>query len=142
MTADCMPVLFCDRAGATVAAVHAGWRGLAAGVLEETLKAIRVDTGKVLAWLGPAIGPGAYEVGEEVRQAFMAKDAAMAAAFLAGKPGKWMCDLYELARLKLAIAGVRHIHGGGFCTYEDQERFFSFRRDGECGRMATLIWLD
>jgi len=142
MTADCLPVLFCDQAGTTVAAVHAGWRGLAAGVLEETLKVMRVDTGRVLAWLGPAIGPGVYEVGEEVRQAFMAKEAAMAAAFLPGKPGKWMCDLYELARLKLMIAGVRHIHGGGFCTYKEQERFFSFRREGECGRMATLIWLD
>jgi YfiH family protein len=142
MTADCLPVLFCDWAGTTVAAAHAGWRGLAAGVLEATLKEMAVAPPQVLAWLGPAIGPESYEVGEEVRQACIAKDEGAAAAFHTGKSGKWMCDLYKLARLTLAAAGVQHIHGGGFCTYKDTERFFSFRRDGECGRMATLIWLE
>ena len=143
MTADCLPVIFCDRAGTTVGAAHAGWRGLAAGVLEATLDSMGVPFAGVLAWLGPAIGPKAYEVGEEVRQAFVAHSADAAQAFAPGRAqGKWWCDLYKLARQRLAAAGVNDVYGGGFCTFTDKERFFSFRRDGECGRMATLIWLE
>ena len=140
MTADCLPVIFCDRQGARVAAAHAGWRGLAAGVLEATLKSM--ETTDVLAWMGPAIGPQAYEVGNEVRQAFVTQSAEAAKAFAPGRTeDKWWCDLYMLARQRLAAAGVKDIYGGGLCTFTDQERFFSFRRDGECGRMATLVWL-
>lgn len=142
MTADCLPVLFCDRAGTRVAAAHAGWRGLSAGVLEATIKAMDVAPDQMLAWMGPAIGPGAYEVGEEVRARFVAGAPQSAAAFRTGKAhGKWWCDLYSLARQRLRAAGVQAVYGGGFCTYTERERFFSFRRDGECGRMATLIWL-
>ena len=142
MTADCLPVLFCDRAGTRVAAAHAGWRGLAAGVLEATTQAMEAAPGGLLAWMGPAIGPKAYEVGEEVRAAFIAQDPGAAAGFTPGKaPGKWWCDLYMLARRRLEAAGIERIYGGGLCTYTERERFFSFRRDGECGRMATLIWL-
>lgn len=140
MTADCLPVIFCDEAGTRVAAAHAGWRGLSAGILEATLEAMA--TTDVLAWLGPAIGPKAYEVGEEVRQAFVAHSADAAKAFAPGKaPGKWWCDLYMLARQRLQAAGVKTIYGGDFCTSTEKERFFSFRRDGRCGRMATLVWL-
>ena len=142
MTADCLPVLFCDRAGARVGAAHAGWRGLAAGVLEATVQAMETAPGELLAWMGPAIGPKAYEVGSEVRQAFVSRDPGAIAAFTPGQAaGKWWCDLYMLARRRLEAAGITHVYGGGFCTYTEQERFFSFRRDGECGRMATLIWL-
>lgn len=142
MTADCLPVLFCDRAGRHVAAAHAGWRGLAAGVLEATLKAMPVPADELLVWFGPAIGPQAYEVGGEVRQAFVAQDPAAANAFKpSGGEGKWHCDLYMLARQRLLASGLRRFHGGDLCTYTDSGRFFSFRRDGECGRMATLIWL-
>lgn len=142
-TADCLPVLFCDRAGTRVAAAHAGWRGLAAGVLEAAVAAMDAPAGELLAWMGPAIGPKAYEVGEELRQAFVSRDPKAAAAFAPGRgPGKWWCDLYMLARQRLEAMGMKQIHGGGSCTYTEQERFFSFRRDGECGRMATLVWLD
>ncbi|HEY1991051.1 MAG TPA: peptidoglycan editing factor PgeF [Gammaproteobacteria bacterium] len=141
MTADCLPVIFCDPAGSCVAAAHAGWRGLSAGVLEATLKAM--GTQDVLAWMGPAIGPQAYEVGAEVREAFVGHSAGAAKAFLPGKAeGKWWCDLYTLARQRLEAAGVKAVYGGGSCTFTDRERFFSFRRDGQCGRMATLIWLE
>jgi YfiH family protein len=141
MTADCLPVIFCDKGGTTVAAAHAGWRGLSAGVLEATLKSM--GSSDVMAWMGPAIGPQAYEVGDEVRQAFVVQSPEAAKAFAAGKvPGKWWCDLYALARQRLEAGGVKDIYGGGFCTFTDRERFFSFRRDGECGRMATLIWLE
>lgn len=143
MTADCLPVLFCDRAGIKVAAAHAGWRGLSAGVLEATIAAMNTDPAELMAWLGPAIGPESYEVGEAVRQAFVHLDADAAAAFAPGKvPGKWWCDLYALARRRLEAAGVTRVYGGGLCTYADRERFFSFRRDGECGRMATLIYIE
>lgn len=143
MTADCLPVIFCDRAGAKVGAAHAGWRGLSAGVLEATLRSMGAAPEDVLAWMGPAIGPEAYEVGDEVRQTFVAHSAEAAGAFVPGKaPGKWWCDLYMLARQRLEAAGVESIYGGGFCTFTDKERFFSFRRDGQCGRMATLIWLE
>jgi len=141
MTADCLPVLFCDQAGTQVAAAHAGWRGLAAGVLEATLRSMNAKPETILAWLGPAIGPQAYEVGEDVRRAFVGASAEAEQAFKPGKvPGKWWCDLYLLASQRLHRMGVRQIHGGGFCTYTERERFFSFRRDGETGRMATLIY--
>jgi len=142
MTADCMPVLFCDRAGSLVAAAHAGWRGLAAGVLEATIAAMQMPAGEMLAWLGPAIGPDVYEVGDEVRAAFVGRDVRAERAFRPHGDGKWLCDLYKLTRQRLSLAGVDHIYGGGYCTYTDKERFFSYRRDGECGRMATLIWLE
>lgn len=141
MTADCLPVLFCDAAGSVVAAAHAGWRGLAAGVLENTVAAMGVPAANLMAWLGPAIGPQAFEVGDEVRAAFVAADSAAAGAFVSGHPGKWLADIYALARLRLHAGGVGQIFGGGFCTVTDRERFFSYRRDGVTGRMATLIWL-
>ena len=142
MTADCLPVLFCDRAGSVVAAAHAGWRGLAGGVLESTLAAMAVAPGEVLAWLGPAIGPAAFEVGDEVRAAFVGGIPDAAAAFVPVSVGKWLADLYALARLRLQRAGVPSIHGGEACTFSDPARYFSYRRDGVTGRMATLIWLD
>ncbi|MGA9851309.1 MAG: peptidoglycan editing factor PgeF [Gammaproteobacteria bacterium] len=141
MTADCLPVLFCDRAAKTVAAAHAGWRGLAAGVLEAAVAAMRTSPDEVLAWLGPAIGPEAYEVGEEVRAVLIKEHPQAEQAFESARPGKWLCDLYLLASLRLRRAGITHIYGGGFCTFSEHERFFSYRRHGECGRMATLIWL-
>lgn len=142
MTADCMPVLFCDRAGSLVAAAHAGWRGLAAGVLEATIATMQMPPTEILAWLGPAIGPEAYEVGEEVQQTFINQEARAERAFKPRENGKWLCDLYKLARQRLSHAGVEHIYGGDFCTVTDKARFFSYRRDGQCGRMATLIWLE
>ena len=141
MTADCLPVLFCADDGSVVAAAHAGWRGLLAGVLEETVAAMAVPAGTVLAYLGPAIGPRAFEVGDEVRTAFVAADAALAAAFKPARPGKWLADLYMLARLRLAGQGVVRVYGGDFCTHSDGYRFFSYRRDGQTGRMASMIWL-
>lgn len=140
MTADCLPVLFCDGAGSVVAAAHAGWRGLAAGVLESTVAAMAAPAPELMAWLGPAIGPEAFEVGDEVRAAFLADDGAAAAAFRS-RGDKWLCDLYALARLRLARLGLTQVFGGGLCTYGDKDRFFSYRRDGATGRMATLIWL-
>ncbi len=142
LTADCLPVLFCDRAGSVVAAAHAGWRGLAGGVLEATVAAMRVPPGEVLAWLGAAIGPQAFEVGDEVRQAFVARHPQAAEAFLPRTPGKWLADIYVLARIRLAHAGVQAVYGGGRCTYTEADTFFSYRRDGITGRMASLIWLE
>ena len=140
--ADCLPVLLCDRAGTVVAAAHAGWRGLAAGVLEKTVAALPVPPGELLAWLGPAIGPEAFEVGEEVRDSFVGADAAAAIAFRAGgQPGKHYADLFVLARQRLARAGVQRVSGGGLSTHGDPARFYSYRRDGITGRMAALIWL-
>ena len=141
MTADCLPVLFCDRAGSVVAAAHAGWRGLVGGILESTLVGMAVPAAELLAWLGPAIGPQAFEVGDEVRTAFLADDPAAATAFVALGAGKWLADLYALARRRLLRAGVQQIYGGGECTLSDRARYFSYRRDGITGRMATLIWL-
>ncbi len=132
--ADCMPVLFADEAGTTVAAAHAGWRGLAAGVLEATVEAMGVAPDRVHAWLGPAIGPRVYEVGEEVRAAYRGHEA----AFTPGRPGHWLLDLYAVARRKLA--GLKSVSGGGFCTYSEQ-RFFSYRRDRTASRMGAFIWL-
>src|SRR5688500_15381921 len=136
MIADCMPVLFADDSGTTVAAAHAGWRGLAAGVLEATISATGVAPQKLLAWLGPAIGPQLYEVGDDVRTAFRGYES----AFSATRPGHWLLDLYAVARRKLHAKGLREISGGAFCTYSEPERFFSYRRDGTRARMAALIW--
>ena len=142
MTADCLPVLFCDGVGTVVAAAHAGWRGLVAGVLEATISKMGVSPGELLAWLGPAIGPSCFAVGDEVRTAFVDHDPAAANAFLPQPPDKWLADIYRLARQRLQAAGVRAIYGGDFCTVSDAKRFFSYRRDGVTGRMASLIWLD
>ena len=144
LTADCLPVLFCDRTGTVVAAAHAGWRGLAGGVLEATIAAMRVPPGDVLAWMGAAIGPQAFEVGDEVREAFVGQHLEAATAFLphpASIPGKWLADIYRLARIRLERAGVQAICGGGRCTYQEAGAFYSYRRDGITGRMASLIWL-
>jgi len=142
LTADCLPVLFCDEAGTRVAAAHAGWRGLLAGVLENTVAALAVPGERLMAWLGPAIGPQAFEVGGEVRDAFVAREPVAAAAFVARSDGKWLCDLYRLARQRLAAQGIRRVAGGDFCTLRDPGRFFSYRRDGTTGRMASLVWLE
>lgn len=141
LTADCLPVFLCDRAATGVAVVHAGWRGLAAGVIEQGLAAMDIPGREVLAWLGPAIGPQAFEVGDEVRQAFVAQHPAADSAFRKNPEGRFFADIYALARLRLAAAGVTSVHGGGFCTHHDRERFFSYRREGQTGRMASLIWL-
>lgn len=141
MTADCLPLLLCDRAGTVVAAVHAGWRGLLAGVIETTVARMKVAPMDILAWLGPAIGPDAFEVGNEVRDAFMQQDPRSEQAFRPKGNGKWMADLYLLARMRLKSLGVPSTYGGDLCTYQDARRFFSYRRDGVTGRMATLIWL-
>ena len=133
--ADCMPVLFADEAGTTVAAAHAGWRGLAGGVLEATVEATGVPRHKLLAWLGPAIGPRVYEVGEDVRAAFRGYEDALTP----NRPGHWLLDLYAVARRKLV--GLKSVSGGGFCTYSEPARFFSYRRDGTSGRMGAFIWL-
>jgi YfiH family protein len=141
LTADCLPLLLCNQEGTEVAALHCGWRGLAAGVIEQGLKRFRSPCHLLMAWLGPAISARHYEVGGEVWRAFTDRDATAAAAFHEIRPGKWFCDLYALARRRLAAAGVQHVYGGDCCTYSDQERFFSFRRSGECGRMASLIFM-
>ncbi|MBS1170327.1 MAG: hypothetical protein H6R01_1245 [Burkholderiaceae bacterium] len=144
MTADCLPVLFADAQGSVVAAAHAGWRGLADGVLQATVEAMRVRGAKdILAWFGPAIGPQAFEVGDDVRQAFAAGGIAPEGGFLPidGSPGKYLGDMYALARAALAQAGVTNIAGGGLCTVTDWRHFYSFRRDEVTGRMASLIWL-
>lgn len=141
LTADCLPVLFCAADGGEVAAAHAGWRGLAAGVLERTVAAMHTPASGVLAWLGPAAGPAAYEVGEEVRAAFVDHDAGAGVAFAPTRPGHFFCDLYTLARRRLQRAGVTRISGGGLCTIADAQRFYSHRRDGRSGRMASLVWI-
>jgi YfiH family protein len=141
MTADCLPALFCDRAGTRVAAAHAGWRGLAAGVLEATLDSLDVPADEVLVWLGPAIGPKAFEVGPEVREVFINQLPEAAEAFVpSNNAGKFMADIYLLARLRLAERGVTAVYGGGFCTVTDP-RFFSYRRASRTGRFASLVWL-
>lgn len=143
MTADCLPVLFCDRAASVVAAAHAGWRGLAAGVLEATIEAMAVPSGQLMAWLGPAIGPGRFEVGAEVREQFLASqgEAAALAFAAATRPGHFYADIYQLARQRLAAAGLTAIYGGDRCTFDEPRDFFSYRRDGQTGRMASLIML-
>jgi YfiH family protein len=141
LTADCLPVLLAARDGGEIGAAHAGWRGLAAGVLEATVAAMATPASGLVAWLGPAAGPRAYEIGAEVREAFLAHDPAAATAFAATRPGHWRVDLYALARQRLAAAGVASVHGGGECTISDPARYFSHRRDGRSGRLATLAWL-
>lgn len=143
LVADCLPVLLCDRDGTQVAALHAGWRGLAAGIIESTVRALDLPGRELLAWLGPCIGPQRFEVGEEVRSALLAADAGADVAFRrADAPGKWWCDLAALARRRLQALGVDSVHGSGLCTASDARRFFSFRRDGQTGRMAALVWLE
>jgi polyphenol oxidase len=145
LSADCLPVLFADRKGSIVAAAHAGWRGLASGVLEAAVASMQTDPAEVLAWLGPAIGPSAFEVGPDVYAAFCDRDAAASACFVAAREGKWLADLYALAGRALARAGVdaSAIYGGGRCTYTERASFHSYRRGGpdRAARMATLIWL-
>lgn len=142
LTADCLPVLLCDRAGSTVGIAHAGWRGLAAGVIENTVEAMGRPSGELLAYLGPAIGPSAYEVGEDVRRSFVGMDPADEEAFAPRGGGKFLADLYRLARHRLLKAGIMAVFGGRHCTYREQALFYSYRRDGATGRMASLIWLD
>jgi len=145
LTADCLPVLLTDRAGSAVGLAHAGWRGLAAGVVERTVEALEriAGPGRWMAWLGPAIGPSWFEVGEDVLEAFVRDDPQAARSFApAGAPGKWLADLFALARSRLARAGVSEVYGGGVCTASDARRFYSFRRDRVTGRMASLIWID
>lgn len=140
LTADCLPVILTSADGAELAIAHAGWRGLAGGVLEETVRAMSTDPAEVLAWLGPAISQAAFEVGVEVREQFLAHDPAAADCFVANERKRWQADLYGLARMRLRGAGVEQISGGEFCTVSEPERFFSYRRDGACGRMATFVF--
>ena len=142
LTADCLPVLFCDDAGSVVAGAHAGWRGLLAGALEETIVAMGVPGRALMAYLGPAIGPQAFAVGDEVRSAFVAANAKAATAFTPLQSDKWLADIYRLARQRLAGQGVERVFGGAYCTVSEADRFFSYRRDDRTGRMAAMIWLD
>jgi hypothetical protein len=142
LTADCLPVLLCDREGSRVGVAHAGWRGLLNGVLPAAVTALGAEPSNVIAWLGPAIGQAAYEVGAEVRDAFVARRQDASRRFIENPRARWQADLYGLARDALRSAGVQSVHGGGFCTYTEAERFFSHRREAPCGRMASLIWLD
>lgn len=142
LTADCLPVLLCNEDGSEIGAAHAGWRGLAAGMLEVTVRAMRSPPGSLLAWLGPAAGPQAYEIGAEVRAAFVDRDPGATAAFVATREEHWLVDLYALARRRLAAVGVTRVYGGTHCTISDQRRFYSHRRDQRTGRMATVILLE
>jgi YfiH family protein len=150
MTADCLPVLLCDSAGTVVSAVHAGWRGLCDGAIEVAVNKMAVHPSDILAWLGPAIGPNAFEVGDDVRQQFIAQDSQAEQAFKAHAEhqlnGKWLCDMYLIAKQRLTKLGITQVYGAGmnedFCTYTDEARFFSFRRDNVTGRMASMIWLE
>jgi YfiH family protein len=142
LTADCMPLLLSDEAGTRVAVAHAGWRGMAAGVIENTVQAMDVAPRKLRAWMGPTIGPAAFEVGPEVREAFLKSDPSADGAFRSHRPGKYLADLYALARRRLARAGVERVHGGGFCTYTEAQRFFSYRRVQASGRMGAFIWIE
>lgn len=140
--ADCLPVLFAARDASVVAVAHAGWRGLAAGVLESTVNSMGVTASRLITWLGPAIGPKHFEVGEEVRAAFTDDDPGAASAFVINERDRWNCDLHALARRRLEALGINAVYGKPCCTYADHARFFSYRRDGRCGRMAALIWLE
>jgi len=142
LTADCLPVLLAARTGDVVGIAHAGWRGLANGIIEATLARMRIPGEDVIAWLGPGISQAAYEVGQDVYEAFIGQDPETRGAFRPGVPGKYHADLYALARRRLGVAGVTGVHGGGFCTYGEADRFYSYRRDGATGRMATAIWMD
>jgi len=140
--ADCMPVVLASEGGDSLGIAHAGWRGLAAGVIEETLRAMQAQPDRVIAWLGPAIGPRVYEVGEDVHAAFVGRDPAAQNAFTAVRPHHWLLDLYAIGRQRLARAGVERVFGGTLCTYSDKDLFFSFRRDGTSDRMAAIAWLE
>ena len=142
MTADCLPVLLCDKSGTQVAAIHAGWRGLLNGIIEKTRQEFSMHGKDIIAWLGPAIGSNAFEVGPEVRDSFLEKDSSASIAFQSHKKDKWLADIYMLARLRLNRCGIEAVYGGDFCTFSDETLFYSYRRDGVCGRMASLIWLD
>jgi YfiH family protein len=141
LTADCLPILLCDDSGTVVAAAHAGWRGLLGGVIEATVAAMAAPPERLMAWLGPAIGPMAFEVGEEVRDAFIAEDVEAFSAFSARPNGKWLCDLYALARRRLARMSVARVFGGDRCTYAETGLFYSYRRERNTGRMASMIWI-
>lgn len=141
MTADCLPILFCDEGATVVAAVHAGWRGLAAGVIEATVRRLGVPARRLMAWLGPAIGPAAFEVGAEVREQFLVQGPGAAEAFTPSADGRWLANIYRLATQRLAGLGIERVYGGHWCTYSEAGRFYSYRRDGVTGRMASLIWL-
>lgn len=142
LTADCLPVLFCDRQGSLVAVAHAGWRGLQAGVLEATVAGTALPGGRLMAWLGPGIGPRSFQVGPEVRKAFVALDPAADCCFRRGPGDRYLADLYALARRRLAAVGVAEVYGGGLSSFDDPVRFYSYRREGRTGRMASLIWLE
>ena len=142
LTADCLPVFLCNRSGTEVAVAHAGWRGLHAGVISNTLNAMKSSVDNLLASLGPAIGPEVFEVGEEVMQVFVDKDDLNASAFVESRKGHYLCDIYRLARIELQSAGVKQVTGGNFCTYSERDRFYSYRRQKKTGRMANLIWLE
>jgi polyphenol oxidase len=142
MTADCLPVLLCDTQGSVVGMAHAGWKGLAAGVIEATVQAMNVAPQNLMAWMGPAISQQAFEVGSEVRVLFVDADPNASAAFISGQAGKWFADIYALTRMRLNALGITQIYGGGYCTFRERERFFSYRRDGATGRMGTFIWLE
>jgi YfiH family protein len=142
LTADCLPVVFANTQGTEIGAAHAGWRGLANGVLENTVAAMHGPADDLMAWLGPAAGPQAYEIGEEVFDAFVLRDAQAESAFVATRPGHWRVDLYALARQRLAALGITRVYGGDLCTISEPQRFYSHRRDARTGRMATVIWMD
>ncbi len=142
LTADCLPLLLCNEEGNEIAALHCGWRGLAAGIVEEGLGRFRSPRRRLLAWLGPAISARHYEVGEEVRRAFIARGTDVLAAFAPSRPGHYLADLYAIGRALLRRGGVERVYGGTWCTHAEHDRFFSFRRDGETGRMASLIWIE
>lgn len=142
MTADCLPLLITDKQGTCVAAVHAGWRGLCDGIIEKTINKLPAKPDSLLVWLGPAIGPDVYEVGKEVYDAFTQSDFEAKHAFTSTKEHHWLLDMYHMARLRLNKLGVTHIYGGKRCTLSEEEHFFSYRRDGDTGRMASLIWID
>ncbi len=141
LTADCLPLLVCDRQGKEVAAIHAGWRGLAAGVIEASLQKFQASPDDLLVWLGPAIGPEVFEIGQEVYDIFVQQHQTAASCFSPTRPGHYLADLYALARLRLALQGVNQVYGGGFCTYTQADQFFSYRRSPVTGRMASLIWI-
>ena len=148
MVADCLPILLCDNAGTVVGVAHGGWRGLATGIIEQTVTAMQVEPDKLMAWLGPAIGPMHFEVGDDVRDVFVAQDAQTERAFQpatrekTSASRKWLADIFQLARFRLHNAGIGRIYGGGMCTYSDPSHFYSYRRDGVTGRMAALIWME
>lgn len=144
MVADCLPVFLCDMAGTKVGVIHAGWRGLAGGIIERSIAAMQVNPGSLMAWLGPAIGPDHFEVGRDVYETFVQQQASAAQAFVSKNHDhekKWLADIFMLARQRLETNGITRVYGGGICTFSDSVRFFSYRRDGETGRMAALIWL-